>query len=125
MTPLSYHLSNLLLIALKAMRLLVLTLELNPNKAHHQDGLSIGMLQMIPDSISKFLSIIFRNCLKTGCYRVVRKKANVVPVHKQKNKQIFSNYRSLSFLPNYGKLFEKNYYLSNYLSYFLSNYLFI
>ena len=40
-----------------------LIVALNPNKAHGHDGLSIRMLQ-----ISKPLSIIFRNCLKTGYF---------------------------------------------------------
>ena len=45
-----------------------LIVALNPNKAHGHDGLSIRMLQMGSDSISKPLSIIFRNCLKTGYF---------------------------------------------------------
>ena len=65
-----------------------LTEALNPNKAHGHDGLSIRMFQMGSDSICKPLSIIFRNCLKAGYFPTIWKKANVVPVHKKRNKQV-------------------------------------
>ena len=73
-----------------------LIVVLNPNKAHGHDGLSICMLQMGSDSISKPLSIIFRSCLKAGYFPAAWKKANVVPVHKKGNKQILNNYRPVS-----------------------------
>ena len=73
-----------------------LIVVLNPNKAHGLDGLSICMLQMGSDSISKPLSIIFRSCLKAGYFPTAWKKANVVPVHKKGNKQILNNYRPVS-----------------------------
>ena len=73
-----------------------LIVVLNPNKAHGHDGLSICMLQMGSDSISKPLSIIFRSCLKAGYFPTAWKKANVVPVHKKGNKQILNNYRPVS-----------------------------
>ena len=84
-----------------------LIVALNPNKAHGHDGLSIRMLQVGSESISKPLSIIFRNYLKAGYFPTVWKKANVVPVHKKGNKQILSNYRPVSLLPICSKLFEK------------------
>ena len=38
--------------------------------------------------------------------------ANVVPVHKKSDKQILKNYRSVSLLPIYGKVFERLLYKS-------------
>ena len=35
------------------------------------------------------------------------KKANVIPVHKQGDKQYVNNYRPVSLLPEFGKIFEK------------------
>ena len=70
-----------------------LIVALNPNKAHGHDGLSI---RMASDSISKSLSIIFRNCLKAGDFPAAWKKANVFLVHKKENKQILNNYRPVS-----------------------------
>ena len=84
-----------------------LIVVLNPNKAHGYDGLSIRMLQIGSYSISKPLSIIFRNCLKAGYFPTAWKKANVVPVHKKGNRQILNNYRSVSLSTICSKLFEK------------------
>ena len=46
----------------------------NVNKAHGHDGLSIRMLQLCGDSLSKPLTIIFRNCLDSGYFRNPGKK---------------------------------------------------
>ena len=62
-----------------------LIVALNPNKAHGHDGLSIRMLQMGSDSISKPPSIVFRNCLKAVYFPTAWKKANVVPAQKKGN----------------------------------------
>ena len=48
-----------------------LIVALNPNEAHGHDGLSIPMLQMDFDSLSKPFSIIYRNCLKAGFFSTV------------------------------------------------------
>ena len=82
-----------------------LIVALNPKKAHDHDRLSVRILQMSSDSISKHLSIIFWNCLKTGYFPTAWKKANVVPVHKKGNKEILNNYRPISLLPICSKLF--------------------
>ena len=84
-----------------------LTVPLNPNKPHGHDRISIRMLQIGSDSISKPLSILFRNCLKAGNFPIAWKKANVVPVHKKGNKQILNNYQTVCLLPIYSKLSEK------------------
>ena len=69
--------------------------------------MSICMLQMSLDSISEPLSIIFRNCLKTGCYLFVWKKGNVVVIHKKGDKQILKNNWCVSCLLICSKRFEK------------------
>ena len=63
-----------------------LIVALNPNKAHRHDGLSTRMLKIGSNSISKSLSIIFRDCLKAGYFPAAWKKADVVPVYKKRNK---------------------------------------
>ena len=92
-----------------------LIVALNPNKAQGHDGLSIRMVQMDSESISKPLSIIFRNCLKAGYFLTVWKKSNVAPVHKEGNKQILSNYRPISLL-----LFVANFLKKSFLMQFFN-----
>ena len=57
--------------------------NLDPNKAHGCDMLSIRMLKVCGKSICKPLDLIFQYCIKHGEFPTEWKKANVVPVHKK------------------------------------------
>ena len=61
--------------------------NLNPNKDHSHDMISIRMLKICDGSISKPLGIIFRSCLENGKFRSGWKKVNVVPVFKKTMKK--------------------------------------
>ena len=81
--------------------------NLDPNKAHGHDMLSIRMIKLCGNSICKPLSIIFNDCLKEGKFPSDWKKAHVVPVHKKGDKQCLKNYRPISLLPICSKIFER------------------
>ena len=81
--------------------------SLDPNKAHGHDEISIRMIKLCTTSISKPLSILFRNCFVNQCFPNEWKKANIVPVHKKNDKQLIKNYRPVSLLPVCSKIFEK------------------
>ena len=81
--------------------------NLDPNKSHGHDILSIRMLKLCGESIYKPLNLIFKSCLKTGQFLSEWKKANVVPVFKKGDKQLVKNYRPISLLPITGKIFER------------------
>ena len=93
--------------------------SLNPNKAHGWDGFSIRMIKIRDASLLTPLKIIFTNCLRQGVFPDIWKCANVVPVHKKNEKNVKSNYRPISLLPIFGKMFEKLVYDSLY-SHFVS-----
>ena len=57
--------------------------NLNPNKAHGFDMISIRMIKNCGESILKPLELIFKSCLENGKFPIEWKKANVVPVHKK------------------------------------------
>ena len=80
---------------------------LKTNKAHGHDGISVKMIKLCGDEICAPLLIIFNNILKTGVYPSQWKLANVTPVHKKKDKQTVSNYRPISLLPIFDKIFER------------------
>ena len=80
---------------------------LDANKAHGYDGISIKMVKICSRAIAKPLCIIFKNCLNEGIFPNIWKKANVVPIHKKGDKRIISNYRPISLLPIFGKIFER------------------
>ena len=88
--------------------------NLNPNKVHGHDVISIRMLKICDESICKPLRIIFRSCLENGTFPSEWKKANVVSVFKKKkNKQELKNYRPISLLPVSSKIFERLLYDSS------------
>ena len=53
------------------------------------------------------MTILFQNSTKSSCYPVIWKRSNIIPVHKRNDKQLVKNYRPISLLPIFGKIFEK------------------
>ena len=81
--------------------------NLDPNKSHGWDNLSIKMIKLCGKSITYPLKLIFEASLLEGTFRSCWKKANVVPVHKKEDKNLLKNYRPISLLPIFGKIFER------------------
>jgi hypothetical protein len=65
------------------------------------------MLKIAKDEVALPLKIIFEKWLLTGKYPSLWKKANVQPVHKKSSRQDKQNYRPISLLPIFSKIFEK------------------
>ena len=103
--------------------ILAITKSLDPNKAHGCDNISIKMIKICSKSLILPLEIIFEHSLKKGKFPKIWKKANVVPVHKKEDKMLVKNYRLISLLPVFGKMFERVIYNSLF-NYFHSNGLF-
>ena len=80
--------------------------NLNPNKAHGFDMISIRMLIFCGESILKYLELIFKSCIESGKFPIEWKKANV-PVHRNNNKQLIENCHPVSLLPVCGKILER------------------
>ena len=94
--------------------------NLDPNKAHGHDMISIRMIKICDTSICRPLKLIFQACLESGKFPNEWKKANVVPVHKKGDKQMLKNYRPISLLPTAGKVFERLLY-DRMLEFFIEN----
>ena len=94
--------------------------KLNANKAHGADGVSIAMLKLCSKEISKPLKLIFDYGMAVGRFPSTWKLANVQPVHKKNSRQLKSNYRPISLLPIFSKIFEKLVFDAMY-SYFVDN----
>ena len=80
---------------------------LHVNKAHGCDDISIRMIKICDQSIVKHLSIIYQNYVNTGTFPDIWKKSNIVPVHKESDKEIVNNYRPVSLLPVCRKILER------------------
>ena len=81
--------------------------ELNVNKAYGADEISVHMIKLCGNSICLPLHIIFNNIIDKGVFPNTWKMANVTPVHKKNSKQVVNNYRPISLLPIFSKIFEK------------------
>ena len=75
---------------------------LKRNKAHGPDDISVNMIKLCGNKLCVPLHIIFKNILETGIF-----PANVTPIHKTKDKQTVTNYRPISLLPIFEKVFER------------------
>ena len=62
---------------------------------------------MCDSALAKHLPIIINNCVITAIFAYIWKKSNVMPVHKKNDKQLINNYRPVSLLPVFGKIFER------------------
>ena len=76
------------------------------------------MVQICDKAICKPLHLIFSSCIESGIFPTEWKMANVVPIHKRGNKQ--NNYRPVSLLPIFRKIFERLIYNEMY-SFFTEN----
>ena len=65
------------------------------------------MIKLCGDCIYKPLQMIFKSCLNQGFFPAEWKKANVVPVYKKGNHQYVKNYKPVSLLSVFSKIFEK------------------
>ena len=89
------------------MILLKLLRNLDSNKAHGHCNISIRMLKICGDIISKPLELIFKQTFITGSYSFDWRKGNIVPVHNKGNKQNIKNYHPVSLLPICGKVCKR------------------
>ena len=93
-----------------------------PNKAHEWDDISIRMVKLCGKSIAFPLKLLFQSSLEKGLFPVVWRKSNIVPIHKKENKNLIENYRPISLLPIFSKIYERlifnsifNYFIKNNL----------
>ena len=93
-------------------KLLRLIRSSDPQKSHGDDGISINMIKLCNESIIKPLCMIYIYIKRYGnwgisiCLEEV--KCSAYTIHKKESRQHKNNYRPISLLPIFGKLFEKH-----------------
>ena len=79
--------------------------------------MSVKMMKSCGKSVAYLLKIIFEAPLLGGEFPECWKRANVVPIHKKEIKNLVKNYRPISFLPIFGKIFERVIFKGVYLEF--------
>ena len=90
--------------------------ELEADKA---SDVSVAVLKRAATQISGHLSGFFNKFMELGTFPKILKVGKISPIHKKGDVQLFDNYRPISILPIFGKIFEKVIYKRLY-SFFTS-----
>jgi len=92
-------------------------IEIKSIIANMNNSTSVGVDE-IPSSVIKLaakyyhtLSCLINNSLVTCCFPEVLKLAEDIPIFKSGEKKLFSNYRPVSLLTNFSKIYEKVMYV--------------
>ena len=93
--------------------------KMKPKSSAGYDNISSKLLIQIGDIIACPLSIIINQSLCTGIFPKKLKRAKVIPLYKKDDEKSFGNYRPISLLSSFSKIFEKL-YLTNFMTTSLS-----
>lgn len=80
--------------------------QLDPGKGSGPDGLPPLFLKRCAEALTYPLTFIFNTSLKSGVFPSRWKEARIVPVHKKGELENVRNYRPISILSSFSKLFE-------------------
>ena len=82
-------------------------LALKNKKTYGHDGFSNEMIKLCSPVISPYLVQCFNTCIDEGVFQEFLKIAKVFPLHKSGSKKDANNYRPISLLTSFSKIFEK------------------
>ena len=77
------------------------------DKSPGPNGIPVSLLKKFKAFFSFWLSKLINLCFETGVFPDLLKFARITPLHKKESKLDFHNYRPISLLSIYSKIFEK------------------
>ena len=83
---------------------MIKNVKLSNSKGH--DGISSDLLKLLGKAISKSITLIINQSLRTGIFPDKLKIAKVIPIFMKDSKKLIKNYRPISVLPVISKIFE-------------------
>ena len=81
--------------------------SLDPHKAVGNEGIPVVYIKKAAEFISQPLSYIFNTSISLGIFPDEMKIAKVISLFKSGDHELVSNYRPISLLPTFSKVFEK------------------
>ena len=94
--------------------------QLKSKSSTGHDEISNNLLKYLEPLLSKPIALIINQSLASGIFPEKLKLANIIPVHKKDDIHKVENYRPISILPAFSKIFEKAVFDQLYL-YFTQN----
>ena len=88
--------------------------SLNPAKSTKSDSPPIKYIKLAASVIASPLTNLFNRCIETGTYPDAFKTAEVIPVNKSGDKFTCSNFRPISLISPFLRIFEKCIYKQLY-----------
>lgn len=70
-------------------------------------GISVKLLSNIIDIVAPYLAVTFNKCVDLGTFPDLMKSSKVIPLFKSGCKNDIGNFRPISILPAFSKIFEK------------------
>ena len=95
---------------------------LDISKATGLDGIGPKLLKISSDIITKSITYIVNNCIRSGKFPISWKLAKVNPLYKGGAKDDINNYRPISILPTLSKLIEK--FIQKHLMAYLNSFMY-
>ena len=80
--------------------------QLKNKSSYGHDGISNILIKQSQQCLTKSLTLIINQCLRSGCFPYQLKLSKVRPVCKSSDTKMFNNYRPISLLPSMSKIFE-------------------
>ena len=95
-------------------------MHLKENKANGPENIPTKYIKLASELLAPMLCNIFNQCLIKGKFPKNLKIAKIKPIHKSGLKELMTNYRPISMLSPFAKIFERliNTRLTSYLSQF-------
>ena len=87
---------------------------LKVNKSSGPNGIPVFLLKMFKEFFGNWLSKLINLCFETGVFPDKLKLAKVTPLHKKDSKLKHLNYRPISLLSVFSKIYEKLMYIRIY-----------
>ena len=97
-------------------------LKLDKNKASQHSDIPIKIIKENLDTFAEFLCKSINSSFKSSSFPSCLKMTDVTPLHKEGKKDLKENYRPVSILPVFSKVFERSMFaqmsslFNNYLS---------